>query len=831
MTGRAISFHNFASQGGSLSKRPNTPGNLRAEAETQLARAPSTDDPAQSAEEVLHELRVHQIELQMQNEELRTSRIALEASRDRYVNLYEFSPVGYFTLTAAGQISRVNLTGTTLLGVERNKLLQQRFAHLISPEDRERWRGFFISVMNHDEKSGIELALQRSDGSMLHAHLDCLRVESADAPPEMHLVLTDISAMELNKQLRAVQHELREQLTFQTALMESVPVPIFFKDREGVYQGCNHAFEEALDRSRAQIIGKSVFDMASPEVANKYHAMDIDLLERPGKQTYEWVIQKASGEIRDVVFHKASFLRNDGSLGGLIGAVVDITDLKRKDAALLESEARLRAATETARDAIFMMEGESGTISEWNPAAETIFGFTSAEALGRELVDLLVPPRYHERALHGLSHFANPGDSEAAGRTLELTSLRKDGTEFPIELSLSAMQVNGKWFVTGIARDITARKLAENRLLESEQRFRMMADSAPIMIWMAEAQGHEDCTGCMGCNYFNQRWYEFTGMPREQKPSCGWQDVIHADDRKHFQAVYANAFLSKQPFKVEYRLRCHDGVFRWIEDSGVPRFSAGGEYLGFIGTCIDLTGRKLYEVIRGEMEHIDRLNIAGEMASGLAHELSQPLTSANTYLGACLRGMAEERWDSARLQRTVMLAHAQTERAGQIIKHLKELISKKEFERSMLDINSVIRDSIQFLDRELQQSMVQVTLHVSPLPPVRANKIEIEQVLINLIKNAIDSMCDQPRRELNIVTSAIESGSVLVKISDTGKGIAEEDMDKVFDAFHTSKKDGLGLGLAICRSLVENYGGKIWVEQKEDEGIEFNFTLSVGADL
>jgi C4-dicarboxylate-specific signal transduction histidine kinase len=320
-------------------------------------------------------------------------------------------------------------------------------------------------------------------------------------------------------------------------------------------------------------------------------------------------------------------------------------------------------------------------------------------------------------------------------------------------------------------------------------------------------------------------------MPREQKPSCDWRDLIHANDRQHCQDVYANAFESKQPFKVEYRLRCQDGVFRWIEDSGVPRFSADGEYLGFIGTCIDFTGRRLFEVLRGEMEHTDRLNIAGEMASGLAHELSQPLASANTYLGACLRGMAAERWDTARLHRTVTLAHAQTERAGKIIKHLKELISKKEFERSMLDINSVIRDSIQFLEHDLRQSMILVTLDVSPLPPVRANKIEIEQVLTNLIRNAIDSMYSAQRRELHIVTRAIESGVVLVKVSDTGKGIAAEDMDRVFDAFHTSKKDGLGLGLAICRSLIENYGGKIWVEQKEDEGSEFNFTLSVGADL
>jgi len=466
---------------------------------------------------------------------------------------------------------------------------------------------------------------------------------------------------------------------------------------------------------------------------------------------------------------------------------------------------------------------EDGVIIQVNNTELGWLGYTRDEIVGKMRFKNLLTLASQQAFQINYSGFKDRGYIH----DVEYELLRKDGTSFPVLLNASAIYDSDGRYVMSRATmfDITARKLVENKLLESEARFRTMADSAPIMIWMADAQANQDYPGC---NYFNQKWYEFTGMPREQKPSYDWRDLIHANDRQHCQDVYANAFESKQPFKVEYRLRCHDGVFRWIEDSGVLRFSADGEYLGFIGTCIDFTGRRLFEVLRGEMEHTDRLNIAGEMASGLAHELSQPLASANTYLSACLRGMAEERWDSARLQRTVTLAHAQTERAGQIIKHLKELISKKEFERSMLDINAVIRDSIQFMDHELRQSMVMVTLNVSPLPPVRANKIEIEQVLINLIKNAIDSMCDQPRRELNIITSAIESGSVLVKVSDTGKGIADADMDKVFDAFHTSKKDGLGLGLAICRSMVENYGGKIWVEQKEDKGIEFNFTIAVG---
>jgi PAS domain S-box-containing protein/putative nucleotidyltransferase with HDIG domain len=140
---------------------------------------------------------------------------------------------------------------------------------------------------------------------------------------------------------------------------------------------------------------------------------------------------------------------------------VDITDLKRKDAALLESEEHLRVATESARDAIIIIKGESGTITAWNPAAEAIFGYSRSEALGQNLHDLLTPQRFREKSQQGLTRFAKSGEGNAVGHTLELTALRKDGTEFPIELSLSAMQICGKWFATGIARDITQRKQAE----------------------------------------------------------------------------------------------------------------------------------------------------------------------------------------------------------------------------------------------------------------------------------------------------------------------------------------------------------------------------------
>ncbi|MDP4027833.1 MAG: PAS domain S-box protein [Gallionella sp.] len=168
---------------------------LRQEAEAQLARAPETKVQPQPGDELLHELQVHQIELEMQNETLRQAQVELEESRDRYVDLYEFAPVGYLTLTETGMISEINLTGSTLLKVERNKLLHHRFSHLVAPEHRDRWNRLFVGVLQRDERQSCELALQRGDGSPLHAQLDCLRLAKNGKPPVVRITLTDITRL------------------------------------------------------------------------------------------------------------------------------------------------------------------------------------------------------------------------------------------------------------------------------------------------------------------------------------------------------------------------------------------------------------------------------------------------------------------------------------------------------------------------------------------------------------------------------------------------------------------------------------------------------------
>ena len=220
--------------------RAGAPGNprLRASAEAKLARAPKATGPARPAEELLHELQVHQIELEMQNDELRRSQAAMEESRDRYLDLYEFAPVGYLTVTGEGLISEVNLTGASLLRVERTKLLRRRFAHVVAPRDRDRWHRLLMGALQHDERQDTEFALERGDGVVLHARLDCLRVVADGRAPALRVALTDISDR------RAAEAAAQEREALLTAILNGTADGILVADEHGRTLKVNRRFRE-----------------------------------------------------------------------------------------------------------------------------------------------------------------------------------------------------------------------------------------------------------------------------------------------------------------------------------------------------------------------------------------------------------------------------------------------------------------------------------------------------------------------------------------------------------------------------------------------------------
>jgi PAS domain S-box-containing protein len=263
----------------------------------------------------------------------------------------------------------------------------------------------------------------------------------------------------------------------------------------------------------------------------------------------------------------------------------DFIERYKTDELLHKTEGTVRALLETAAQAILTVN-QAGRIELVNASAEQMFGYDRKEMLGKPLEMLIPMDLQSAHQHHRADYFLHPR-SRPMGIGLDLAGRRKDGSEFPIEVSLSHIETENGIAAVSFVTDITERKLAERRLRESEGRFRYMADNAPVLVWMS---GTDKL-----CAWFNKPWLDFVGRPIEKEVGSGWAENVYPDDFDDCMRVYTESFDARQPFVMDYRLRRHDGEYRWITDRGVPLFDRAGVFIGYIGSCIDITDRKQAE--------------------------------------------------------------------------------------------------------------------------------------------------------------------------------------------------------------------------------------------
>jgi PAS domain S-box-containing protein len=452
-----------------------------------------------------------------------------------------------------------------------------------------------------------------------------------------------------------------------------------------------------------------------------------------------------------------------------------------------------------------------------------MFGYEPNEVLQRPINELIVS----EAQLGGARAYTRL--LKQGGRVeVETVRRRKDGTEIDVSLlAISVRSSSGEHVVNyAIYRDITERKRAEARMRESEARFQAMADTAPVLIWMTGTDGL--------CNYFNKPWLEFTGRTMEQEVGIGWTEGVYPDDVQGCFDCFLPAFHARKTFRMEYRLRRADGEYRWVIESGIPRYTGAGEFAGYIGSNIDITELKRAEVERqrlhqleADLAHINRVSMMGELAASLAHELKQPIAAALTNAKTCVRWLRRDTPDVAEGCEAAFRMINDTTRAAEVIDRVHSLYRRDTSDREFLDVNDIIREMITLLHDKAERNSISIRTELdSELPPIKADRVQLQQVLMNLILNGIEAMKDA-KGELTMTSKRTVDAQLLVSVSDSGAGLPVGDVDRIFDAFFTTKVQGTGMGLSISRRIIESHGGRLWACANAERGATFQFTLPI----
>jgi PAS domain S-box-containing protein len=384
-----------------------------------------------------------------------------------------------------------------------------------------------------------------------------------------------------------------------------------------------------------------------------------------------------------------------------------------------------------------------------------------------------------------------------------------------------------QWY--GLSIDVDEAKKAEDRLRRSEA-------------YLAEAQRLSH-TGTWAFNetttlYWSEEAYRIWGFdPLHGVPSreAMWERV-HPDDRDWVRQAAREARRQKRDYAVEHRILLPDGTVRYLEATARFVSSADFERFEVVGTHVDVTERKRAQEERerlrqleADLAHMNRLSMMGELAASLIHEITQPIASARNNARAALNFFDNQPSDLSEIKEALGSVVGDADRAGHIVDRIRDQIKKAPSRRDRFDLNEAINEVVALARSALTENEVSVQTRLAKgLLPVQGDRVQVQQVTLNLILNAVEAMgsIEAGARELLISTKRSETKGIVVAVGDSGPGIDPEDRERVFQAFYTTKSSGVGMGLSICRSIIEAHGGRLWADANEPRGAVFQFTLS-----
>lgn len=714
--------------------------------------------------------------------------------------------------------------------------------HVVDPiiADEGLVSGMAVPIQIKDLSLGVLYVFNRHKTQFTQEDLDSLSL------------LGNLAALEIirNKSSNA----LKEQLNFLQQLLDAMPNPIFYKDTKGVYLGCNKAFETSTGLTKEKLVGKTVYELYNKDLADIYHEADNKLFRNPGVQVYDASMTHADGARRNVMFNKATYFNSDGCLAGLVGVILDITERKKIETALRESERRLADIINFLPDATMVIDKE-GKVIVWNRAIEVLTGVKADDMLGKGNHEHALP-FYGQRRPVLIDLVLKPKEEIEKS----YTNLSRDGGTLVGEAYMPVLG-GGETYLWGVAsalydsrgnivgaiesiKDITDRKRAEEALKESECRLADIINFLPDATMVIDRDGKviswnqaiEAMTGVKAENILGKGNYEHA------LPFYGQRRPILIDlvlkSQEGFEKNYYKVERKGGNLVGEAYIPNLKGTEAYLFGTAAALYDSKGEIVGAIESIRDITERKragealskahnqLELKVKERTSELETRNAEMERFTyTVSHDLRSPLISISGFLGFLKQDA--EKGDVECMKADLQIVNEAVTKMDCLLQDTLELSRIGRIVNPSADVpfGEIVKDALDLVAVKIHEKNVEI-IEERDWPVVFVDKMRISEVLVNLIENSLKYMGDQPTPEIEL-GRRLDGEKTVFFVRDNGIGIDPSQYDKVFGLFYKVDKEskGTGVGLAIVKRIIEVHGGRIWIESELGKGCTMCFTL------
>jgi len=617
---------------------------------------------------------------------------------------------------------------------------------------------------------------------------------------------------------------------------EFSPDAMVVTDEDGRITNVNSQVERAFGYTRAELLGLRVetlmperFRAAHPSYRGSYSAHPSVRPMGTGLELH--------GRRKDGTEFPVDIMLSPVEIAGgqiFLSVIRDVSERKRAEEALLQSEQQLRMSKE-------QTERELRQLIDAIPQQVFVFGadWTPLFANRRELEYTGLTP-HEAQSKDAVARIFHPEDL----KKLEVLRERALAIAAPFEMEARIRGRDGqyRWFLIrdnplrdeqgrvlrwyGTRTDIEDRKRAEERVRQRREELRQLIDAIPQQVFVFDA----DWTPL----FANQRELEYTGLtPHEAQSKDAVARIFHPEDLKQLEGLRERVLSEGTPFEMEARIRGTDGQYRWFLIRDNPLRDEQGGVLRWYGTRTDIEDRKRAEQAlrkaQADLAHVTRIMTMGELAASIAHEVNQPISGIVINGNTCLRWLAGDSPNLDEAREAARRIVRDGKRAGDVIARIRALASKTVTAKGRLDMNDAIQEVVALVRDEMRRSGVTLwTEFADDLSPVLGDRVQLQQVVLNLVMNGVQAMStvEERPRELVVRTQNDEADQVRVTVRDSGIGLDPEKMERIYDAFYTTKHGGMGMGLSISRSIVQDHGGRLWAAANDGPGTTFHFTVA-----